>query len=334
MYEPEGGALDDDPHHSQDLLVQPPGLQLYVRNDDELINRIRIAADEQHRSCAVCHRRQTVPHNFNYHNLPGMQDDRQIVRRRFGDRQGMTPESLACDECFRFVMKTAGEHTPPPKWVDAWPAVVWTVVTREGYADVEKFMKFFADDLRESWMESQHLWTRDMQRHVMLQAEFRDSTAELRLASEDINSGHLGRLISVSNRHCYPQVRCPLGCFLYVDDILSDRVTKLPAQHYLACFLSSLKAFSADSTHFTGARIDWTQPYSDLEWVCRPTLIVDEHFGLCIVTCSSKVHTDARCEYFHMPKHPLMNDIVLQQPDHLAPAVVAARVIRQGSSNS
>ena len=167
----------------------------------------------------------------------------------------------------------------------------------------------------------------------MQHAHFRDVTNMLATFKDDIASGELARLMRALNDTCFPQVRCPMGCYVYVDDEVGEKLQLLPASHYLASMIPSFVSFGAQADYFQGARSDWIIPIVDLDRIVSPSLIVDKEHGLCILMCSSKKHSDGRKPFFHVPTHPVVGWNAPPAPYYLAPAVVTGNVVRTGTSN-
>ena len=168
---------------------------------------------------------------------------------------------------------------------------------------------------------------------LVIEPTFNDTTGRLRTFTDNIQSGKLQLLMKSLNENPFPTVRCPMGCYLYIDDELNDKIAYRPACHYLATIIDDFSAFNANPSYFLNARRDWTCPIKDLVWYVQPTLVVDSSGGLCVITCSNKKHADGRTAFIHVPQHPLLGSQSLQTPDILAPAVVSASVVKEGTSN-
>ena len=253
----------------------------------------------------------------------------KIKRRQFGDSKGMLEGCLVCHTCLAYVCP---QTASAPLWRDAWPAVIWTCLSKQGYANPQTFMSFLPHDLRAAWLHSKHEWTQDMIDAQWIEPDFQDKTSALELFRMNIASGKLQLLMESLNATAYPDVRCPLGCYLYFDED-NTKIKYLPASHFLAKIIPNFSSFKANEGYFQYARADWTSPVYDLDWVVRPTLIVDSDEGLCILMCSSKLHHDGRTAFVHVPQHPLYHSTPPVTCDILAPVVVSATVVKGGNSN-
>jgi predicted GIY-YIG superfamily endonuclease len=285
-------------------------------------------------TCAICHRCTTVMHPVHFEQLtPQNAENNTLKMRQFGDRDGMVAGADVCLLCSHYVCPRTTSERNTPKWRHAWPAVIWTCLTRRHYADVETFMHFWADDLRASWHPQRNLWLPAMRQGMHIPSAFEDKTQKLRIFQEVIHSGQLTRLVQTLDDTCFPDVRCPMGCYMYIDDDMPEKLQCLPACHYLAVIIPKFIAFNAQSQYFDGARSDWTVPVIDLDWRVVPTLIVDRDHGLSIMMCSHNKHCDGRTPYVHVPSHPLLRSNSPAVQDFLAPAIISAKVVKSGRSN-
>jgi predicted GIY-YIG superfamily endonuclease len=283
--------------------------------------------------CAVCHRSTTASHPLHFEELHAANAVNLTLKlRKFGDRTGMIEGLLVCVPCSIYVCPRTNAQQNTPQWKHAWPSVIWTCLTTLRN-DVQSFMEFFAEDLRASWRLQRASWTAAIRQAIDVLPVFRDKTHKLRTFQEVIQSGQLTRLMQTLNETCFPDVRCPMGCFMYLDDEMGEKLQCLPASHYLAVIIPSFTAFNAHRQYFHGARPDWTLPVIELDWEVAPTLIVDQEHGLSIVMCSPKKHSDGRTPFVHVPSHPIVGSNSPAVPDIHAPALVTANVVKCGRSN-
>ena len=159
---------------------------------------------------------------------------------------------------------------------------------------------------------------------------FQDVTPHLQSMKAYYDSGVLPEVIKALDDFCYPRVRCPVGCFMFIDDLLRDRLTLAPATHYMATMCPSFRAFKADAHFLDGARSDWTRPYQDLLWQCAPSVLIDDEKGLMFLMCSSTVHCPPRINRLHVPTNPVLKNLAPSVPDVLAPAVLTSNMCRPG----
>ncbi|XP_014674053.1 PREDICTED: uncharacterized protein LOC106814271 [Priapulus caudatus] len=135
----------------------------------------------------------------------------------------MMEGQLVCELCSHYVCARTKQHAKSPAWKHAWPAVIWTCLTKQQYADPFTFMQFLADDLRTSWMHAVGQWLPAMRQALCIQPQFSDTTRKMRTFKEDLDSGELRRLMRAPDNACLPEVRCPMGCYLYMDDRVDSK---------------------------------------------------------------------------------------------------------------
>ena len=104
--------------------------------------------------CSVCHRTSTVIHQIILAPLAASDAyNGRLMLRHFGDRTGMRDGQQVCNEC-SFYVAPRSVSAYKASWKDSWPAVVWNCLTKNNYAEPISFMKFLANDLRASWLQS------------------------------------------------------------------------------------------------------------------------------------------------------------------------------------
>ena len=72
-----------------------------------------------------------------------------------------------------------------------------------------------------------------------------------------IKSGNIGDFIAAMTDYAFPCVKCPAGCFAFVDECI-----RIPFNHFLD-WKFDLRFFGADRKYLAGARRDW--PVSSLQ---------------------------------------------------------------------
>lgn len=283
--------------------------------------------------CSICHRASTQSYQLRLVRLPARHANLRIVRRVYGDHNGMIPEAIVCSLCYHYVVAPVGVNVQV-RWKQSWPATLWSILVTDGMFPPVVFMQFFARTMRQSWEHSLQEWCHAMRAAFQTPPTFRDVTVAKSRCDEDRQTCTLGSIMDLANRECFPTVRCCLGCAFRVDVIGTDEVALIPAHHYLAYINQNFRSFAADRNKFIGCRSDWTQPFRDLNWTVSPSLYYDEDMGLSIPMCSRKIHANASFRYIHPATHPLLTHTSPQKPDYLAPAVVSTRVVKQARTNA
>ena len=283
--------------------------------------------------CSTCHRRHTEQYPIHLQPLTPPNNEAYIRPRQFGDRTGMAMGHLFCSECQNYFCPQRTDRSSG-KWKDAWPAVLWTCFSRPGFAAPQIFMQFLPLSLRQSWLHQFPHWTPAMQQASQSRPHFQDVTHDLHNFHTLIQSGQLAQILTALNTYCYPVVRCPVGCFMFIDDIFRDKVVSVPAKHYLPLISPSFKAFDANALYFQGARTDWTTPYSDLDWTASASLVMSDEHGLSVLMCSPTLHPPPTSNWLHVPTHPVLHNIAMNGTDILAPATVTGCQVRSGRTNA
>ena len=293
------------------------------------------AADEcRNDACSVCHRTSTELYPVQLQPLLAHQSfSGRIVKRHFGDKSGMVEGRNVCQPCSHYTCPRKAEERNG-SWSVAWPAVIWIFLSKAGYVSPNHFMRFLPSTLREFWRDSVHQWTDAMRAASNVEADFRDVTYLVTDFRSKVSCGMLEDLISVLNTNPFPVVRCPVGCFMFVDDFLRGRLDTMTASHYLAGICPQFRAFKADASSLSGARSDWTVPYRDLDWLVTPCLVFTEEEGLCILKCAKSMHSGCNQQWIHVPTHPVLKNKAPLAADVLAPVVVSANNVRDGRTNA
>uniref|UniRef100_UPI00358E8AEA uncharacterized protein n=1 Tax=Myxine glutinosa TaxID=7769 RepID=UPI00358E8AEA len=314
----------------------PTHLLTHVREAEQQVSQVNdgghssIAARPVRRpTCALCHRNGTELFDFVEHPIPD-----NIVRRKHGDMPNINADAVVCWHCHQYINRDTNIHAKNA-WLFAWPAVLWTYLSGKKPVDPSKFSALLSDELREMW--KQMLLDNDVSRPVKqaLAAKkpiFTDITKQLREFDHmlHVDGPRLLQMQTLLNKTAFPTVVCPMGCNLFVDDLLWERAELLPLHHYLKTFIPSFNGFKADATYLTGARPNWPYKTKDLKWYVSPALVMDTTRGLCLVTCSKSVHAGGDHQYLHVPTHPILGHIPTTYPDHMAPAVVTPNFVRVG----
>ncbi|XP_047738244.1 uncharacterized protein LOC125177549 [Hyalella azteca] len=159
-----------------------------------------------------------------------------------------------------------------------------------------------------------------------------DATQELHQFKTDLLK-HAGLLASKLNETCFPSVKCPMGCNTYIDGDVGKDVDYLPLHHYLSLLCPKFSSFKSDPNFFSGKRPDWPSRGKHEGFKYAATLIVDSKKGLCIVTCSKKIHADGRSLYIHVPCNPVLGSTSELRPDLIAPLSANPHFVRAGRTN-
>ena len=152
---------------------------------------------------------------------------------------------------------------------------------------------------------------------------FRDITREKDDFLTLINTRTAKNLVTALNKYCFPNIRCPAGCFEFI-----EKTEGISFAHFLNYLYPLFTSFKADSKKFLkGAREDFLKPLELLEkFKISPCLIVSEK-GLQLVTCSDHKN-GVLLKYVHVPTNPVATNISPKFSDRLALMVSSVRTVR------
>ena len=138
------------------------------------------------------------------------------------------------------------------------------------------------------------------------------------------NSGIIAEFIYAMDGYAFPQVRCPAGCYAYLDEC-----SCVQFNHLLAWKLN-LVVLNGNAKYFPGARLDW--PTSVLElgnfrvWL---SLVAEEQSGLSVLLCRRHGKRLSK-SIIHCPMNPVLVNIGFQFPDPCAATILMPNIITAG----
>ena len=151
----------------------------------------------------------------------------------------------------------------------------------------------------------------------------RDITREKEDFWNLINTRTAKTYVKALTTHCFPHIRCPAGCFEFVEKSSGIFFAHFP--NYLSPLFTS---FNANSKKFLkGARDDFTKSLTLLEkFTISPCVICNEK-GLRLVVCSDHKN-GVSLNYVHVPTNPVAGNISPKFVDRLALMVSSVRTVR------
>ena len=155
-------------------------------------------------------------------------------------------------------------------------------------------------------------------------AVFEDATERLSYCETMTKSGVISDFIACNDNFAFPEVRCPAGCFAYLDECACVQF-----HHFIAWKLDAI-VFNCDAKYFTSAWLDWTSSSEQVGcFSVRPSVVVDNIKDLCVMTC--RHYGNGLLKLFvHVPLNPVLGDMGLQFTDIYATAMLVLNVIRMG----
>lgn len=205
-------------------------------------------------------------------------------------------------------------------WSCAWPSVIASILIRPKYANIRKDVWNMLPAVhQESYI--------NIAASVGLEcgwSVFDEATKKLADYKKHVESGQICDFITAMTNNAFPCVKCPAGCFAYLDEC-----QPVSLNHYLKMKFN-ISFFKGDGRLFVGMRGDW--PCSSLQlqtFAVQPTIIVEKNVGMAIMMCSAH-RNGLPNSVLHVPKNPILGDVGFQIPDTSAAAILTPNVIRSG----
>ena len=240
--------------------------------------------------------------------------------------------NVACGHCHRYV----SEGTP--KWADAWPATIWSMLAKKGAN-----MKYMAAEFVVSCLprEIRRMWTDQTTFHPTVvalwenqQASFMDVTL-LAQKGKARKTSSLMSMVEYLEQTVFPNIKCCMGCNLFVSDLHENppQAQLIPFAHYFNLKNPKICSQFVRSRRnlFRGKRPDW--PRVKISYECWPTgsaLVQDDQKGLCVMVCGNHVHSFGT-DYVHIPRNPALEDLLITpNVDPCAGLKIVPKVITAG----
>ena len=128
----------------------------------------------------------------------------------------------------------------------------------------------------------------------------------------------------------YPVSRCPQGCFFYPENDFGTEVDLITIDHWLEYVSKGNFNWSkSDSRVFIGKNPTWPSVWQHLWWKVGSSIILDEEYGLSIISCAKKIHSSGKNIYVFPVKSPFGSHSE-QTNDDLSPVCVTPKISRLG----
>jgi hypothetical protein len=183
------------------------------------------------------------------------------------------------------------------------------------------------------WLDDVHVYNNQLSL-TFPEPRFYLRTSDLEELQDAIDSLHWKTLGQAMDKFLScPSVRCPFGCseFLHL-------CNKLPLEDFLisrsnGCFKGYNSATKKKSNNSWTNGIKPNFPSSvvilenDLDLVCQPTIVLDDHHGPCILACSHHRKSSTQ-KYIHPPESPT-GTLYTDASNQYAQAVIQSRTLRK-----
>ena len=174
-----------------------------------------------------------------------------------------------CKKMFTSNQKSLNFQTCWAAWIDS--------MLEDGakknikHNDYAYLPKYLSDVLLKMWMYHPHV-----KQGVHF---FADKTLELKEFNDNIYETP-GSFRKMSNEYCWPDVRCPLGCWQHADEC-----RMLEYHHFISGYLN-FKIPSSNKKFTVSFRRDWPLiSMNCFKWCIKPSLVMYKSKGLCILLC-------------------------------------------------
>ena len=295
------------------------GEQTTVNNDDVPIPPdVPNGAETRQEMCAKCCRTTTDNYRLDFQTLHRDSLHTTMFGKPVAEMTGET--ATLCQECVTYN-NNATRHTD---WPNAWPSVMYTLLfeTHRFSSDAEKLFYLLPHEIRQSYKNHFNVIHPTVSTDTTV-SNFRDITKEKEQFWNLIDTRKAKTLVQALTNFCFPNVRCPAGCFEFV-----EKANGICFAHFLNYLYPTFTSFNANSKKFlNGARDDFLEPVTLLQKFKISPCIINNEKGLQLVTCSDH-SKGVPLKYVHVPTNPVSANISPKFADRLAPMVSSVRTFR------
>ena len=268
--------------------------------------------------CDRCSRTSSDSYRLDLHSKQKDSTHTTMFGRHMNEVSGETVRM--CQQCIAYDVNP-NRHKD---WPNAWPSVLYTLLfdTHRFNSNAEKLYKILPHEIKESY--KQHMYTVHPSIVTTVnESVLRDITTEKEDFWTLINSRTAKNLVKALTKYCFPNIRCPAGCFEFV-----EKSHGISFAHFLNWIYPLFTSFNANSRKFLkGAREDFMKRLTLLEkFNVAPCIMVNEK-GLQLVTCGDHKN-GVLLNYVHVPTNPVSGNISPKFVDRLAPMVSSVRTVR------
>lgn len=192
---------------------------------------------------------------------------------------------LLCRLCKRYLSNST------TKWNECWPCVIAYHLQLTDNIGAEVW-KVLPTDIRMWWRE-----LREVDEH---EASVVDVTIRLENFHRAVSENRLGSLMRALNSECVRSVRCPFGCWIFIDE-----AELLSYAHVIQGIDPRFNSCGANfGKYLCRRRADWLQAIQFLRWEIRSSSCRTDSDGLCLLVC--KRHSKGIVgEFLHLPQNPI-----------------------------
>ena len=257
--------------------------------------------EEKDEYCANCMRCATSDYPLQF----SVTNTRVKYNKKFCLFSSSEVEPNLCKCCTQYLTETKND------WSKAWPSVLYSILKDKNKAtdDILLFYGILPVEFRKFW-RWRRLHLHPVLNDVILNKKepeplLIDITQRKQCFQQRIQSFQSSQLVEALDDEPFPSVRCPFGCFSFLEEDSS-----ISFQHLLNYIFPEITAFNASYyNHLRGMRKDFLTPISVLEcFTVSAALKLDENKGVQLHCCTA--HNNGSGEQFiHPPTHPILKNL-------------------------
>ena len=207
-----------------------------------------VEATDEIEMCGKCCRASTDSYKLQFQSLP-----RDFLHRTmFGKHLAEINEDnvTMCEQCVEYN-NNPDRHQD---WPNAWPCVLYTFLfeTHRFSSNAEKLYKLIPHEIKASFRHNMNTVHPSIN---VNESFFRDVSADKEEFWMLINTRTAKSLIKALTKFCFPDIRCPAGCFEFIEK--TNGISFAPLLNFL---YPSFTSFNSNSKKLKGAREDFMRP--------------------------------------------------------------------------
>ena len=315
-------VVEDEPQVSIDNTPIPPMFPNDVDMTEEVTmppvvpNDIQMTEEET--VCSKCCRTTTDDYPLDFQTL----NKDSVHSTMFGKpiREVVGDTVTMCQQCLIYN----SNDNRSTDWPNAWPSVMYTFLfeTHRFNSNTRNLLNVLPVEIRLSFRYYLNIVCPGLYTSVN-ETGFRDITKEKSNFWTLITTRTAKTLVQALTEYCFPNVRCPAGCFEFI-----EKTSGISFAHFLNYLHPTFTSFNANSSKFlNGARKNFLERETLLEKFEISPCVINNQNGLQLVTCSDH-ENGVKLKYVHVPTNPLVGNVSIENADRLALMVSSVRTVR------
>ena len=254
--------------------------------------------------CQKCGRRSTVWYPLQLQKV----ETSKITKRKYGLSIGKG--ASVCQDCVLYLSPNGNN------WKYAWPSVLFDLVFVKQMCKVVDIFFKLPRQIQFSWLFERLIYADKIKEDPL----FNDITRDVIEFKRLLDSFMIKDYKEAMNKYPYPAVRCFCGASEFI-----ERTGHIEFNHVLNFAQSNFSDFKSNwREHLRSIRYDFFELCDmDLVFELRPTVKVTSK-GLVLCTCSYH-STGSNKLMFHVPRHPVVGNIMHESSNRFSPLVSSLR---------